>query len=117
MKELDKVFQEFQENTNISLSEARKWKDTEASKKASLSREPINDFIRLKETPKDQWSDQDDGFNEVEEAEQVNSFVSRMRGVEDGEEVDNTGMSKRDISLINWGYLPEDEENDFERLI
>lgn len=118
-KEEKEIRKEFEENVNMSLEEAKAWKKTEASKKASLSREPINDGIKLLEQKKDnQWRDVDDGFNEFEEADQLNNFVNRMSGAEDGDDVnEEIGMSKRDISLANWLRVPEDERDDFERLI
>lgn len=118
-KEEKQIREEFEENVNMSLEEARAWKDTQASKKASLSREPIEDGIKLLEQKKEgDWQDKDDGFNEFEEADQLNNFVNRMSGMEDGEDVNKEiGMSKRDISLANWLHVPENEREDFNNLI
>lgn len=118
-EEEEEIREEFNENVNMTLGEARAWKETEASKKASLSREPIRDGIKLLEQKKEgDWRDVDDGFNEFEEAEQLNNFVNRMSGMEDGEDVnERIGMSKRDISLANWLRVPENEREDFEKLI
>jgi len=118
-KEEKKIEDKFDKNVNMTLSEARRWKETEASKEASLSREPIEDGIKLLEQKQDGvWRDIDDGFNEFEEAKQLNNFVSRMKGAEDGDDVNQEiGMSKRDISLANWLYVPDNERKDFNRLI
>lgn len=74
--------------------------------------EPVDDMIRLLETPADQYEDKDDGFNEVEEANQALSFLGRMKGVEDGEPMPDSEppMSKRDMSLLAWGYDPRPED-------
>lgn len=113
------IMEEFEENVNVTEDELRAWKDTEASKKASQSREPVNDAIELIEKKKQgKWQDKNDGFNEFEEARQLNSFVARMSGMEDGDDInEEIGMSKRDVSLVNWGHVPEDERQDFEDLI
>ena len=73
---------------------------------------PVDDMIRLLETPADEYEDADDGFNEVEEANQAISFLSRMKGVEDGEPMPNSDppMSKRDMSLMAWGFDPEPDD-------
>jgi len=70
--------------------------------------EPVDDMIRLLETPASQYEDEDDGFNEVEEANQALDFLNRMKGVEDGESMPDSDppMSKRDMSLLAWGYDP-----------
>jgi len=114
--EIDKVFEEFEESTNMTLGQLREWKDDPRSKKASQSREPINDVIRLKETPKSEWEDKDDGFNEVEEAQEVISFNARMSEVEDGETVAEPNLSKQDISLMNWGRIDDDVQDDVDRI-
>ena len=106
-EKLDKVFKEFQDSVNMTPSEIKDWKNDPCSKKASLSREPINDVLKLARKEKSEWSCKDDGFNECEEAEEVNSFVARMRGVEQGDKVEGCGLSKRDIALKNWGFDPE----------
>jgi hypothetical protein len=113
---VDTVFEDFQDSTNMTLGQLKQWKDDPRSRKASLSREPIEDVIRLKETPRSEWSDEDDGFNEVEEAQEVNSFVARMSEVDDGETVAEPDLSKQDISLMNWGHLDDDVEDDVDKI-
>jgi len=77
--------------------------------------EPREDVIRLLETPKDQWADEDDGFNEVTEANEVLGFVGRMSKAEQGEPMPGTDpeLSKRDSSLLNWGFDPNPDRSDF----
>lgn len=77
--------------------------------------EPRRDVMRLMDTPKSEWEDSDsDGFNEVAEANEVIGFVSRMRGVEQGNPMPGTDpeLSRRDASLLNWGFDPN-EGRDF----
>lgn len=87
-------------------TEIEDWKNDPCSKKASLSREPIKDVLKLAEKPKSKWDCKDDGFNECKEAKEVISFVSRMKEVDAGDPVEGCGMSKRTISLLNWGFDP-----------
>ena len=77
--------------------------------------EPREDVQRLLETPKDQWRDVDDGFNEVEQAEEAVNFVNRMSAGENGDPMPGTDppLSKRDASLLNWGFDPNPDESDF----
>jgi len=60
---------------------------------------PVDDMIRLLETPADEYEDTDDGFNEVEEANQALAFIDRMEEVEPGETtLDNRRVFDTDIS-------------------
>lgn len=122
VKDKDDVFREFQNMTNMTVSEAEAWKDSEnfdayAERKSGGEdiKEPINDAIRLMETPKSEWEDKDDGFNEIEEANQLKSFISRMKANNRGEPMPNTEppLSKRDASLINWMFDPNPNKSDF----
>jgi hypothetical protein len=86
---------------NMSYSELEAWSKTECSKLASLDRSPINRNLRLLSTKKADW-----GANEVKNANRTISFVSRMKNMEQGQPVNKTCPSKRDISLKNWAYNP-----------
>lgn len=57
---------------------------------------------RLLETPKSEYRDKDDGFNEVEEANEAISFIERMSANDQGEPIPGTDppLSKRDASLL-----------------
>jgi hypothetical protein len=109
----DRVAQE----TNMTPDQLRRMKDTreweaygEAKSGGEDLNEPVNDMIRLLETPADEYEDKDDGFNEVEEGQQAISFLERMKSVEPGEPVGDTGISKRDFSLYGWGYDPDQND-------
>jgi len=119
---VDKVFEEFQETVNMTVGELDAWEESDnrrvyAEKKSGGQPidEPLDDVRRLLETPKDEWRDVDDGFNEVEEAEEVINFVGRMSEGQQGEPMSGTDpkLSKRDGSLLNWGRDPN-EGKDFE---
>jgi len=115
-----KIHDELANATNMTpselddLTETKNW-DIYGERKSGGEdlNEPVDDMIRLLETPASEYEDTDDGFNEVEEANQALSFLARMKGVEDGEPMPNSDppMSKRDMSLLAWGYDPEPEDN------
>jgi hypothetical protein len=98
---VDEVYAKYQDTVNMSYSELEAWSKTECSKLASLDRSPINRNLRLLSTKKADW-----GANEVKSANRTISFVSRMKNMEQGQPVNKTCPSKRDISLKNWAYNP-----------
>ena len=98
---VDEVYSKYHKTVNMSYSELEAWSKTECSKLASLDRSPINRNLRLLSTLKEDW-----GANEVKAANRTISFVSRMNNMEQGEPVNKTCPSKRDISLKNWAYNP-----------
>lgn len=98
---VDEVYAKYHDTVNMSYSELEAWSKTECSKLASLDRSPINRNLKLLSTKKADW-----GANEVKSANRTISFVSRMKNMEQGEPVNKTCPSKRDISLKNWAYNP-----------
>lgn len=98
----------FHNSVNMSASEIRRWGESECANLASRPedggqgghrvRERV---IKLLETARDKW-----GQTEFRMAGRVVNFVSRMRGNEQGEPAREGCPSKRDISLMNWGYNP-----------
>jgi len=119
---VDDVFEDFNDRVNMSVSELEDWKnsnqfDVYAEKKSGGENinKPVDDAIRLLETPKADWEDKDDGFNEVEEANQLLSFTSRMQGNESGDPMPGSDppLSKQEASLLNWGLDPNEDESDF----
>lgn len=90
---------------NMSASDLRAWSENECSALASLDHDAvIRRNLRLLETPADEWDQRD-----ARDANRAISFISRMRGAEQGEPAREGCPSKRDISLINWGYDPRKE--------
>jgi len=98
---VDEVYAKYHDTVNMSYSELEAWSKTECSKLASLDRSPINRNLRLLSTKKADW-----GANEIKSANRTISFVSRMKNMEQGQPVNKTCPSKRDISLKNWAYNP-----------
>ena len=98
----------FHNSVNMSASEIERWGASECSNLASRPedggqggqrvRERV---IKLLQTPREDW-----GQTEFRMAGRVINFVSRMRGNEQGEPAREGCPSKRDISLMNWGYNP-----------
>lgn len=118
----EKVWERFRERVNMTPGELRSWKESDNfgvyEERKSGGEDiltPVNDAIRLLETPKSEWRDVDDGFNEIEEANQLLGFTSRMQGAEQGDPMPGTDppLSKRDASLINWAFDPNSDESDF----
>jgi hypothetical protein len=100
-EQVDEVYAKYKSITNMSYSELEAWSNTECSKKASLDRSPITRNLRLLSKKKEDWTTKD-----AEDANRTISFVSRMRGAEQGEPASEGCPSKRDISLKNWAYDP-----------
>lgn len=100
-KEADEVFSKYHQTVNMSASELERWSNTDCSKKASLDRSPITRNLRLLRKKKADWT-----ANDIKDANRTISFVSRMRGAEQGKPVSEGCPSKRDISLKNWAYNP-----------
>jgi len=98
---LDEVYSKYKSVTNMGYAELEAWSKTECSKKASLDRAPIERNLRLLSKSKEDWTSKD-----MEDANRTISFVSRMRGAEQGEPASEGCPSKRDISLKNWAYDP-----------
>jgi HK97 family phage portal protein len=98
---LDEVYSKYKSVTNMGYAELEAWSKTECSKKASLDRAPIERNLRLLSKSKEDWTSKD-----LEDANRTISFVSRMRGAEQGEPASEGCPSKRDISLKNWAYDP-----------
>ena len=98
----------FHNSVNMSASEIEKWGKSECSNLASRPEDGgqggqnVRDrVIKLLQTPRDAW-----GQTEFRMAGRVVNFISRMRGNEQGEPAREGCPSKRDISLMNWGYNP-----------
>lgn len=120
--ELDDVYEAFTDAVNMSPGELESYGDSDNFKEYEDRKsggqpidEPREDVIRLLETPKDQWADEDDGFNEVEQAKEAVGFINRMKAGQQGEPMPDTDpkLSKRDASLLNWGHDPNPDESDF----
>ena len=108
---------------NLSADQLRAFKDSEYnaeyrnrnSQQAQPADEPLDDVIDLLETQADQWRDVDDGFNEVEEAEELLDYHRRTQpqiksqGLGENYLTDAEDMTLREAASIRWGVDPDDE--------
>lgn len=112
LENLDEVYTKYHNIVNMSASELEAWSNNECSKKASLDRSPIQRNLTLLRKSKSDWT-----ANDISNANRTISFVSRMKGAEQGQPVKTdsgkTCPSKRDISLKNWAYDPNKNQRDF----
>lgn len=116
------IHRRFHERINMSVAELEALKESpnyaeyqERKSGGQEGTEPIDDAIQLIETPVSQWEDKDDGFNEVEQAQELLSFTSRMHEVDEGEPIPDTEppISKQEMSMLAWAVDPNDRK-DFE---
>jgi len=77
--------------------------------------EPLDDVIRLLSTPPQAWKDEDDGFNEVQEAEELLDFQRRTQAQIASQGLgmnflgDDKDMTMREAASIRWGIDPDDD--------
>jgi hypothetical protein len=78
--------------------------------------EPIEDVIRLAQTPRDEWSDEDDGFNEVQEAREMLNYNRRNLGAIRANGLGNNtlpgelnDMTMIEAASIRWGIDPDSD--------
>lgn len=99
-KEIDRTYKKYKGKVNMTFTELKIWSKNLCSKKASLNRKPIKRNLRLLKKNKSDWN-----MNDVQDAKKTISFISRMKKVKPGKIVCKN-LSKRDISLLNWGFNP-----------
>jgi len=86
-----------------------------ASEAAQPGDEPLDDAIQLLETDRSDYRDVDDGFNEVEEGEELINYHARVQAQIDSEGLgtnyltDEENMTKRAAASIRWGIDPDEE--------
>lgn len=104
-EKISEVYKKYHSLVNMSYSQLKNWSENPCSKVASLSRSPINRNLKLLSKSKDQWTATD-----TRSANRTISFISRMKGVEGGENTKTADgkscPSKKSVSLMNWGYKP-----------
>jgi hypothetical protein len=113
--EKDEIYREWKELINMGAKELETWAEDPDRLKASISRQEaksdhggihsgydsLHRIKRRVKKPRSEWTDED-----YDNAAQENSFNSRMLGNDPGEPVKDTGRSKWEISLRNWGHSP-----------
>jgi len=111
------------EITNLSVEELEAFRASEYneeylegnSDRAQRGNEPLDDVIRLLETPRDQWRDVDDGFNEIDEARELLDFQRRTQaqiksqGLGSNTLPEYDDMTFREAASIRWGIDPDEE--------
>lgn len=113
-EEKKEIYNKWEKLINMSEKELLAWAENDDRFLASLNRAKAEEegdiqsgydsFHRIKRRkikPMKDWSAQD-----FDNASQENGFNSRMLGGKPGEPVKDTGMSKWEISLRNWGHDP-----------
>jgi len=86
-----------------------------ASEAAQPGDEPLDDAIRLLDTDRSDYRDVEDGFNEVEEAEELINYHARVQAQIDSQGLgtnyltDEENMTKREAASIRWGIDPDEE--------
>lgn len=104
-EKINEVYRKYHSVVNMSYNELKKWSENPCSRVASLSRGPINRNLNLLSKTRGQWT-----MADVRSANRTISFISRMRGAEQGKKTSGPNgeacPSKRDISLKNWAYNP-----------
>jgi len=107
-EKINEVYTKYHQTVNMGYSALKKWSENPCSKAASLSRGPINRNLKLLSKKKSEWT-----MADAKSANRTISFVSRMKGAEQGEKVkikkdgkEISCPSKRDGSLRNWAYNP-----------
>ena len=111
--------------TNLTVEELEAFRASEYneqylesnSDRAQRGNEPLDDVIRLLETPPQQWRDVDDGFNEVQEARELLDFQRRTQaqikrqGLGSNTLPEYDDMTFREAASIRWGIDPDDERD------
>jgi hypothetical protein len=116
----------FERVTNLDADELREVKDSERNRvykernsdAAQPGDEPLDDAIRLAETPASEWEDKDDAFNEVEEARELLDFVDRTAAQGASRDKDRAMIpeeephyGKQEMSLVRWGVDPYPDDS------
>jgi len=101
MLDIKKIYNEYQNTTNMSYNELKKWSQNPCSFKASLDRRPIKRNLMLLGTPLSNWTEK-----HAKEALKQISFEKRHRKGKAGKEVSGCGISKRTIARKNWAFDP-----------
>ncbi len=113
-EEKKEIYDKWHDLINMSQTALDNWAEDDRRLLASFSREEAKDsgdiqsgydsfhrIKRRKEKPFEDWTAQD-----FDNAAQENGFNGRMMGGKPGDPVKDSGMSKWEISLRNWGHDP-----------
>jgi len=110
------------EVTNLTADQLRTVRDSpineayleDNSEQAQPGDEPIDDTIRLLETPIEEYRDVDDGFNEVEQGTELLKYHARVqpaiesRGLGSNFVDPQETVTKQEHASTRWGVDPDD---------
>ena len=119
----EQLHDRIEEVTNLTADELRAFKGSDFNQEynrvksdaAQPGDEPLDDVIRLLETPASEYRDMDDGFNEIEEGRELLSFQRRTQaqiasqGLGENYLTDLEVMQVREAASIRWGIDPDEE--------
>jgi len=108
---------------NLSLQDLEAFRESdynrvyleENSDRAQPGNQPLDDLIRLLRTDAEDWRDEDDGFNEVAEAEELLDYQRRAQAQIRSQGLgENTlsgldDMTAREAASIRWGIDPDSD--------
>ena len=94
----DEVYRKYKSMVNMTYSELLRWSLTDCSKKASLTRKPIQRNLMLLSTPKNKWTSR-----QLTEANKVISYLARAKKIKSSKIV-CSGYTKNEIALKNWAF-------------
>jgi len=111
------------EVTNLTADELRAFKGSDFNQEynrvksdaAQPGDEPLDDVIRLLETPASEYREVDDGFNEIQQGRELLSFQRRTQaqigsqGLGENYLTDLEVMQVREAVSIRWGIDPDEE--------
>lgn len=98
----DEIYRVYNRETNMAFSELIKWKKNPLSRKASLSRKPINLAIRLKYKRKKDWK-----LRDYRGAIKAIRYLRRAKHIKSRNYIPGTKLTYNDAALRNWGYDPK----------
>lgn len=97
MEEINNIYKEYKDITNLSCNRFKRWSKNPCSYKASLSREPIKRNIQLLCKSKSRWDSKD-----IEYAKRTINYLQRSSGITGGKIVEGCGKTKNEIARMNW---------------
>jgi len=97
-KLIDKVYSKYKKAVNMTFRELKIWSENPLSKKASLSREPINRNLRLLKKNKSDWT-----LRDVKGANKTISYLARAKKIKSKNFIAGK-LTKNDIALRNWAF-------------
>ena len=119
----EELYNRVEETVNLSVDDLFAFKRSEYNEEYNARKsdqtqakdEPLDDVIRLLSTPPEAWKDEDDGFNEVQEAEELLDFQRRTQAQIASQGLgmnflgDDRDMTMREAASIRWGIDPDDD--------